>query len=62
MPAGFGRPEEIATPVKWMANPAAGFLAGTDILMDGGMVAVLRRSKMQREDPQDASRQASSCH
>jgi NAD(P)-dependent dehydrogenase (short-subunit alcohol dehydrogenase family) len=35
------RPEEIAAAVAFLASPDAGFITGTDLLVDGGCVATL---------------------
>ena len=32
----MGRPEEIADAVLWLCNPLAGFVVGTEIVVDGG--------------------------
>lgn len=38
----MGSPMDIANAVDWLAGPAASFITGTDILVDGGVVAALR--------------------
>ncbi|MCY1547659.1 acetoacetyl-CoA reductase [compost metagenome] len=38
----IGTPEDIAACVEWLASPAAGFVTGTDLLIDGGTIAALR--------------------
>jgi NAD(P)-dependent dehydrogenase (short-subunit alcohol dehydrogenase family) len=35
-------PTDIAEAVAWLASPAAGFVTGTDLLVDGGVVAAFR--------------------
>jgi NAD(P)-dependent dehydrogenase (short-subunit alcohol dehydrogenase family) len=38
----LGTPVDIAETVAWLAGPDASFITGTDILVDGGVVATLR--------------------
>ncbi|WAG81083.1 SDR family oxidoreductase [Metapseudomonas furukawaii] len=38
----IGTPEDIAACVEWLASPAAGFVTGTDLRIDGGTIAALR--------------------
>jgi NAD(P)-dependent dehydrogenase (short-subunit alcohol dehydrogenase family) len=38
----LGTPTDIAEAVAWLAGPDAGFVTGTDLLVDGGVVASLR--------------------
>lgn len=37
-----GTPDDIAAAVEFLAGPAASFITGTDLLVDGGVVAALR--------------------
>lgn len=37
----LGTPEDIAAAVEFLVSPAASFITGTDILVDGGVVAGL---------------------
>jgi NAD(P)-dependent dehydrogenase (short-subunit alcohol dehydrogenase family) len=37
-----GTPEDIAAAVEFLLSPAAGFITGTDLLVDGGVAAAVR--------------------
>ena len=42
IPAGrYGRPEEFASLVSFLLSPAAGYLTGQNILLDGGLVTAM---------------------
>lgn len=38
----IGNPEDIAATVEFLIGPSAGFISGTDILVDGGITAFLK--------------------
>ena len=38
----YGEPDEIALPVEFLISPAASYINGTDLLIDGGVTAVLK--------------------
>ncbi|MBF6331105.1 SDR family oxidoreductase [Nocardia transvalensis] len=38
----LGTPDDIAAAVEWLASPAASFITGTDLRIDGGAVATIR--------------------
>ncbi|MBP1686955.1 MAG: family oxidoreductase [Deltaproteobacteria bacterium] len=38
----LGTPDDIAAAVEWLISPAASFVNGTDLLIDGGVVATMR--------------------
>jgi NAD(P)-dependent dehydrogenase (short-subunit alcohol dehydrogenase family) len=38
----MGTPTDIAEAVAWLSSPAAGFITGIDLLVDGGVVASMR--------------------
>lgn len=47
--ARLGIAEDIAAAVCWLAGPEASYITGTDLLVDGGMQASLRWSKLSTE-------------
>ena len=38
----IGTPEDIAAAVEFLISPAASFITGTDLLVDGGVIAAIR--------------------
>jgi NAD(P)-dependent dehydrogenase (short-subunit alcohol dehydrogenase family) len=40
----LGTPDDIAAAVEFLVSPAASFITGTDLLVDGGVVAAVRNS------------------
>jgi NAD(P)-dependent dehydrogenase (short-subunit alcohol dehydrogenase family) len=47
----IGTPDDIATVIEFLVSPGASFITGTDLLVDGGVVAAMRypRSPPHRE-------------
>jgi len=41
-----GTPEEVATAAAYLLGPDAGFVTGTDLLIDGGVVAAIRAGRL----------------
>jgi NAD(P)-dependent dehydrogenase (short-subunit alcohol dehydrogenase family) len=48
--ARLGAPEEIAAAAAFLLGPEASFITGTDLLVDGGVVAALRCGGMPSDD------------
>jgi NAD(P)-dependent dehydrogenase (short-subunit alcohol dehydrogenase family) len=48
----MGTPDEVAAAAAYLLGPEAGFVTGTDVLIDGGVIAALRsgRLKLGRSD------------
>ena len=42
----LGTPEDIATAAEFLLDPRASFITGTDLLVDGGVVAALRAGRL----------------
>jgi NAD(P)-dependent dehydrogenase (short-subunit alcohol dehydrogenase family) len=56
----IGNPDEIGAAVEYLTGPAARYITGSDLLIDGGAIAAMRWTGMEAEDPTDASRQVTS--
>ncbi len=41
----YGEPEEIALPVEFLISPAASYINGIDLLIDGEITAVLKSKR-----------------
>ena len=39
-------PEEIAVAAAFLLGPDAGFITGSDLLIDGGVIAAMRAGKL----------------
>jgi NAD(P)-dependent dehydrogenase (short-subunit alcohol dehydrogenase family) len=43
----LGNPADITAAAAFLLGPEASFITGTDLLVDGGVVAVLRSGQLQ---------------
>ena len=43
----MGTPDEVAAVAAFLMGPEAGFITGSDVLMDGGVIAALRAGRIQ---------------
>jgi NAD(P)-dependent dehydrogenase (short-subunit alcohol dehydrogenase family) len=41
-----GTADEIASAAAWLLGPEAGFVTGSDLLIDGGVIAALRTGRL----------------
>ena len=41
-PERLGTPDDIAAAAEFLLSPQAGFITGTDLLVDGGVIAAAR--------------------
>lgn len=44
-----GTPDEVASAAAFLMSPEAGFITGSDLLMDGGVIAALRAGRLTVE-------------
>jgi NAD(P)-dependent dehydrogenase (short-subunit alcohol dehydrogenase family) len=51
----LGTPDDIAAAVEFLVGPAASLITGTDILVDGGIVAAIRRRAIMRRPPRSVA-------
>jgi NAD(P)-dependent dehydrogenase (short-subunit alcohol dehydrogenase family) len=47
----LGTPDDIAAVVEFLVSPAASFITGTDVLVDGGVVAAIRSGSAATPTP-----------
>jgi NAD(P)-dependent dehydrogenase (short-subunit alcohol dehydrogenase family) len=50
----MGTPDEVAAAAAFLLGPEAGFITGSDLLMDGGVIAALRAGRIQLAGEVDA--------
>lgn len=43
-----GTPDEVASAAAYLLGPEAGFITGSDLLMDGGVIAAMRFGRLRR--------------
>jgi NAD(P)-dependent dehydrogenase (short-subunit alcohol dehydrogenase family) len=43
----IGTPDDIAAATEFLLSPAAGFITGVDLLVDGGVVAAVRTGTLE---------------
>jgi NAD(P)-dependent dehydrogenase (short-subunit alcohol dehydrogenase family) len=54
----MGTPDEVAAVAAFLMGPEAGFITGSDLLMDGGVIAALRAGRIQLAHDVSARQQA----
>lgn len=57
----LGRPEDIANAVEFLLDPHSSFITGTDLLVDGGVIAALKHGRLSIPGGELPSSGAGSC-
>jgi 3-oxoacyl-[acyl-carrier protein] reductase len=47
----IGSPEDVARTIVFLAGPASAYVTGADLVVDGGLISLVRRMDMPRARP-----------
>lgn len=47
----IGSPDDIARAIVFLAGPESGYVTGTDLIVDGGLISFIRRRDMPKSGP-----------